>query len=162
MDQFIDKGQVILNWHFQEFEKPERGPVWYIVMFALAIGLLIYSIIFSNFLFAVVIVMFVVIVLMHDRKVPSELEIKIMDAGIEIGDKFFQYKDLKEFFIIYEPPVISNLFIRPKNKMTPTFNIPLLDQNPIKVREILMQFLDEDVNAEEEPTSDFLARLLKL
>jgi len=162
MAEIIDKGQVILNWHFQEFEKHDRSPLWYFIMFGISIALLVVSVITSNFLFAVIIVMFVVMILIQDKKIPAEIEIKIMDAGIEIGNKFFQYRDLKEFFIVYEPPILSNLFIRPKNKLTPTFNIPLLDQNPLKVRDTLLEFLSEDIDADEEPTSDFLSRLMKL
>ncbi len=162
MEETIDRGNLLIQWHFTEFEKKDRTIAWYIVMLVLAIFFLIIAIITSNFLFAVIIVMSVVIVILHDKKESIEKEIRIFESGFEIDNKFFNYKDINNFFIIYEPPVISNLFIRPKNKLTPTLNIPLVEQNPLKIRDILITFVQEDVEAEEEPTSDYLSRLLKL
>ena len=105
--------------------------------------------------------MVVVILFLHQRKDPIELEIKITEAGVEIGNKFYVYKELDKFFIIYEPPEISNLYIEFKSNLKPDLSIPLREQNPIKVRDILIDFLAEDIDKEEEPTSDFLTRWLK-
>lgn len=162
MEQNNYTGKILAEWHFPEFTKHDKSHRWYWIMFAIALVLLIIAMITKNFLFAVIIVMFVVIVLLQDRKEPSELIIHIMETGIRVDEKFLLYKDIRNFFILYEPPTISNLFIRPKNKLTPALNIPLVDQNPMKIRELLINFLPEDLETEEEPTSDFLARILKL
>jgi hypothetical protein len=161
VDTIQNKGKVLIKWHFPEFEQPERTLSWYIILFIIFGALLTYSVLTLNFLFAIIVVMIVVILFLHQRKDPLELEIKIMEAGIEIGDKFYAYKDLDKFFIIYEPPEISNLYIEFKSNLKPDLSIPLKDQNPVKVRDILMDFLLEDIDKEEEPTADFLTRWLK-
>jgi len=160
-DQIQNHGKTLIKWHFPEFEQPERTISWYIVLFIIFAALLIYSIVTLNFLFAIIIVMVVVILFLHQRKNPIELEMKITEAGIEIGEKFYSYKNLDKFFIIYEPPEISNLYIEFKSNLKPDLSIPLKKQNPIKVRDILLDFLLEDVDKEDEPSSDFLTRLLK-
>lgn len=162
VDKIQNHGKTLIRWHFPEFEQPDRSLSWYVVLFIIFIALLIHSFITSNFLFAIIIVMVVVILFLHQRKDPIELEIKITEAGIEIGDKFYAYKELDKFFIIYEPPEISNLYIEFKSNLKPDLSIPLKDQNPIKVRDIIIDFLVEDVDKEEEPTGDFLTRWLKL
>ena len=162
VDKIQNHGKTLIKWHFPEFEQPERSISWYIILFIIFAALLAYSIFTLNFLFAIIVVMVVVILFLHQRKDPLELEIKITEAGVEIGDRFYAYKELDKFFVIYEPPEISNLYLEFKGELKPDLSIPLKDQNPIKVRDILMDFLGEDVEKEEEPTSDFLTRWLKL
>ena len=161
-DQIQNHGKTLIKWHFPEFEQVARGSTWYIVLALISVSLLIYSFLTLNFLFAVIVVMIVVIIFLHQRKGPIELEIKIREAGLEIGERFYPYKELDKFFIIYEPPEISNLYIEFKSRLKPDLSIPLKDQNPVKIRDILLDFLIEDIDQEEEPTSDSLTRLLKL
>ncbi len=161
VDKIQNHGKTLIKWHFPEFEQPERSMSWYIVLFIIFAALLIYSIVTLNFLFAIIVVMVIVILFLHQRKDPIELEIKITEAGIEIGNKFYVYKELDKFFIIYEPPEISNLYIEFKSNLKPDLSIPLKEQNPIKVRDILIDFLAEDIDKEDEPMSDFLTRWLK-
>jgi len=162
VERIQNRGNVLIKWHFPEFEQVARGSTWYIVLALISVSLLIYSFLTLNFLFAVIVVMIVVIIFLHQRKGPIELEIKIREAGLEIGERFYPYKELDKFFIIYEPPEISNLYIEFKSRLKPDLSIPLKDQNPVKIRDILLDFLIEDVDQEEEPTSDSLTRLLKL
>jgi hypothetical protein len=158
----IEKGNTLLNWHFPEFEKYERTPAWYIALFIIAGALLVYAILSESFLFAVIIVMSTIIILLWHRKEPAELDINIMEAGIEIGNKFYMYKEIKSFFIIYEPPHVTTLFIQLKTNTKPRISIPLNGQNPVKVRDLLLNFVEEDVDKNDEPGSDYLVRALKL
>lgn len=162
MEELIDKGNTLIDWHFPEFEKPERSLLWYVIMLITSIAFIVIAIMNSNFLFAVIIVMTIVILILQERRDPLELNIKIMEAGIEIGEKFYKYKDISSFFIIYEPPITSNLYIQMKTRIAPRLNIPLKEQNPIKVRDILMNFLSEDVEKDDEPLSDYLSKILKI
>lgn len=154
-------GKTLAQWHFQESEKPERPVSWYVILSLISIALLIYSVVTSNFLFAVIVIMTIVILFLNQRKRSIELEIKITEAGIEMGEKFYAYKDLDKFSIVYEPPKISNLYLELKSRLKPILSIPLKKQNPVKIRDILINFLSENIDREEEPTSDFLTRWLK-
>jgi len=162
VDRIQNRGKTLIKWHFPEFEQPDRSVSWYVILFIIFATLLTYSVVTLNFLFAIIVVMVVVILFLHQRKDPIELEIKITEAGIEIGERFYAYKELNKFFIIYEPPEVSNLYIEFKSNLKPDLSIPLKKQNPITVRDILIDFLVEDVDKEEEPTADFLTRWLKL
>ncbi len=106
--------------------------------------------------------MIIVILILQERKDAIEIDISIMDAGIQIGEKFYKYKDINNFFIIYEPPTISNLYIQMKTRLSPRINIPLGEQNPIKIRDILMNFINEDVDIDDEPFEDYMSKVLKI
>lgn len=162
MEEQIDKGNTLITWHFPEFEKPERSALWYIIMLVASAVFIIIAIMSSNFLFAVIIVMTIVILILQEKKDPIELDISIMEAGIQIGEKFYKYKDIGKFFIIYEPPTISSLYIQMKTRLAPKINIPLGEQNPIKIRDILLNFISEDVDIDEEPFEDYMSKVLKI
>jgi len=100
--------------------------------------------------------------ILQEKKDPLEIDISIMEAGVQIGEKFYKYKDIGNFFIIYEPPTTSNLYIQMKTRLSPRLNIPLGDQNPIKIRDILINFISEDVDIDEEPFGDYMSKVLKI
>ena len=87
---------------------------------------------------------------------------KITEDGIAINGKLYEYKVIKNFYIIYEPPEVKTLYFEPKSLLSPRIPIALEDQNPVEIRQILRQYLTEDIDREDEPVSDQTSRLLKL
>lgn len=156
------QGQELLRWTVDEFERYERGPVWYAAMIALALGLLLYSVVTQNFLFAVIILMFGVIIGLSSLREPQKLPFAITSRGIGIGGRFFSFKEFGSFWILYEPPHVKNIYLEFKHAIRPHMVIPLYEENPLAVREMLLQYLSEDAGQEDEPLSDVLGRVLKL
>jgi hypothetical protein len=77
---------------------------------------------------------------------------------VVVGNRFHSFSELKSFFLIYNPPEVKTLFLEPKETLKPTIRVPLLDMNPIEVKNVLRAFLSEDVEKEEEPMSDRATR----
>ncbi|MBI2410865.1 MAG: hypothetical protein HYV32_03175 [Candidatus Kerfeldbacteria bacterium] len=159
----VHRGRVLMEWSFPEYERHQRGLLWYIIALTVSIGLLVYAVRDGNFLFALMILLVGLILFTHHRSEPLEIPFIIYDAGIQVGGQFFLFRELQSFSIIYEPPVVKTMYLIPKRQFIQReFSIPLYDQNPLHVRSLLIDFIDEDLNREEESTSDTLARLLKL
>ena len=156
------RGKTLTQWTFPEYTQHERGRSWYFWMGLAMAGALIYCLFTYNFLFAVIIIMFAVILYLQSRKKPLDITCKITEDGIELDEKFYEYKTLKKFWIIYEPPEVKNLYIDFKSSIRPALRIPLKKQNPLDVRKNLLNFLEEDLTQEEEPLGDLLSRRLKL
>jgi len=175
-----DFGEVFAAWEFLEYEKPERSRKWYLY-FALIIALLIILSLFNfnvtlfkyggqpfglsfyqNPLFIVLLILFIIVYFYMERREDPKMAIAITEDGIVLHNRLIEYKDLENFYIIYYPPVIKNLYLQPKSRVRPLMTIPLEDQNPVLIREALLNFLQEDIDKEEEPTSDGLSRALKL
>ena len=109
-----DYGEIFFNWKFSEFPQHQRSRSWYI-WGGIAVGLLlIYSIFTFNFLFGLIVIMISLIVLLFHRS-SNEVTFQIAEDGIIVNGKFYSFKSLKNFFIIYEPPEIKNLYFEPKN-----------------------------------------------
>lgn len=161
MPEDKDHGKILLSWKFPEFNQYQRNKGWYIMAAMFILLLIIYAVFSGNLLFALVIIMIVLVVLMMQRNA-KELNFTIYEDGIMIGEQFFDYKEIEKFYIIYEPPEIKSLFFEFKSLLHPRVPINLMNQNPVKVREILLQYLEEDLDRENEPLSDQIARMLKL
>lgn len=161
--QRFDKGRVFSQWSFPEYEKPDRGPLWYAVVFAIGGGLLWYAVQDGNFLFALIILLFAFIIFTHHRQEPQEMSFTLYETGIQIGDRFFLFREIQAFALVFEPPVVKTLYIMPKRAvLRREISIPLRDQNPVELRSLLLDYLDEDLDREEESASDIATRVFKL
>jgi len=151
-----------MSWKIVENESDDRTRQWYITSIVIGILLLIYCVWTANFLFGMIIFIIAVIYYFQKIRETKKIDFIIFSAGIQIGDQMIPYKDIKSFFIIYEPPAIKQLYFQLKSGLFGRVSIPLGDINPIKVREILLDYIDEDLEAEDEPLSDSMGRMFKL
>ena len=155
-------GEEIFSWTVDEYERHERGPVWYAVAFLVGLSLVLYAIITRNFLFAIVIIMAGVIIALSSLREPQRIPFVVTTRGVALGHQFVPYKDLRSFWILYEPPHLKNLYIDFRSVVTPHLVISLEDQDPVEVRRTMLEFIAEDETQEEESLTDVLGRLLKL
>lgn len=154
-------GKVFFEWKIPEFTKHQRSRRWYMVMILLAGILIIYSIFTANFLFALIIILGVFIIFLRDYSESKDLNFQITEDGLVIGNQFYYYKILSAFYIIYDPPVVKKLFFTLKS-VAPDFSIPLNDMNPLLIRKRLLEYLDEDLDKENQTLDDQLESILKL
>ena len=82
--------------------------------------------------------------------------------GIIIDTQFIPYKALKSFSIVYEPPVIKLLYLDFNSSVRKSLPVPLEDVNPIKVREILLNYIEENFERKEESFDETFERVLRL
>ena len=155
-------GKVFFTWDFPEYNTSWRNNKWYKWAIIVAVLLTIYAFITANYLFAVIIVLLGVIFVFQSFDSPLTVQCQITEDGIIIGSRFYDYRDLSQFWIIYEPPAVKNLYIEFKNPIKPRLGIPLNTQNPLEIRDVLERYLDEEVDRENEPLSDGLSRLFRM
>ena len=155
-------GQILQQWTIFEYEKHERRAAWYVLMAVLGVGLVVYALWSGNFLFALIIVLFAIILFLQSHQTPQEIVFQITDFGIVVGSRFYAYAELKDFYIVYNPPQVKTLFLTSKNLLQPLLRIPLLDANPIEVKHSLREFLTEDLEKEDEPLSEKIGRNLQI
>ena len=151
-------GEVIHHWAVKEYEQHKRRMFWYIIMFVVGLALVAYAIFTGNFLFAIIIVLFAIILFLQSHQEPSTIPIAITELGLLVSSRFYSYSELQDFFIIYNPPEVKTLFIETKSVAKPRMRIPLGVMDPNGVRDTLLEFLNEDLEKDEEPFSDMFAR----
>ncbi len=158
----VNTGRVVFEWLINEYEQYDRSRRWYFLMIFFGLLLVAYALLTANYLFALVVILFGIVLYVHEIQPPIEVYFGITETGIIIGRKFYRYSELEGFWLIYNPPEVKNLYFRLKNVVRFRVKIPLLDYDPRPVREYIKQFLTEETEHEEEPLSDRLARVLKI
>jgi hypothetical protein len=157
-----DIGEVFLEWTFPEYAKSIRSRLWYLVGAAILGLLVLYAVLTVNYLFAVILVLAVLIILYQYFQEARRILVKIGEDGIILDNKFYPWKILKSFWFAYEPPTIKYLYIETNRQVQRYLPVPLEDINPLTIREILLNYLDEDLEKDDEELDDTLARILKI
>lgn len=156
------QGEEIVSWTVDEYERHERGPLWYAIAFVVGVALVLYAMVSQNFLFAVIIVMSGVIIGLSTLREPRKILFQMTTRGVGLGGKFTPYKDFRSFWIYYEPPFSKNLYLDFSNPIVPHLKVSLEDQDPLEIRKALLEFLREELSQESEPLSDLIGKVLKL
>ena len=152
-----------MEWEFPEFNKYELSRTWLIVMAIIGAGLIIFSLITSNYLLLLIIAIFVLIYIIRHRREPKIMDCMIFEDGMQLGENtFYEWNDIDKFWIIYEPPEVKSLYLSFKIGLRPEMAISLENQNPVEIRGLLKQFIQEDLEKENESFSDGLSRMMKL
>ncbi|MEK7139453.1 MAG: hypothetical protein AAB817_02020 [Patescibacteria group bacterium] len=155
-------GKKLITWHFPEFLQHQRNQGWYAVAGLVALSLLIYSVVVTNFLFAIIIILTAVVLFLRHTTVPTELTFGVYETGVRLGSWFYPFAELTDFSVVYDPPEVELLLINPKSFWQPRLHIPLQGQDPVAVRQLLLDYIDEDLDRTDEPVSHAVERLFKL
>ena len=155
-------GEPILDWEVDEYPQHERSRTWYIVASVVGVALIVYAIATANFLFAVIILMVGVITLLSTFKDPDRIGIMVTTAGVIVDDMFYDYKSVRDFSIVFDPPDVSILYLDFHSSLHPLISIPLEDIDPNEVRDALLPFCLENFHRDEERLTDLMKRLYKL
>lgn len=151
---------VLLEWEYPERPVYERGRAWYLIMGLAGLALLIYAVYSANFLFALMVIMFGLVIYITASVRPTNRPFAITENGIVIGHTEYRYREIEKFWFFYEPPVKA-LYVQFRG-LSGRQRIDLMDQDPNEVRDLIGQFVPEDLEQEDEPLSDILSRLLKI
>jgi len=158
----VNFGRIIYQWTIKEFEKYNRDRRWYIFIGVIGAALLALAVFTANYLFALLIVLFVIILFMGDMTEPLDIPFAITNTGIIIGSRYYRYSELSNFWLIYNPPDVKTLYFSFTNVFRHRLQVPLMDFDPRPIRDLLLTYLPEDLEQEEEPFSDKLARTFKI
>jgi hypothetical protein len=152
-----------INWEIEESVKYPRDKRWYIAAAIIALALIVYALFEKNYFFALIIILASGLIVFYDNEPARKVDFTIQYDGVKMGSKFYEFEAMSNFYIIYRPKEeIRKLFFEFKNPLRHRLSIPLYDQNPILIRDYLNQYLDEDLDKENEPLSEGLSKILRL
>jgi hypothetical protein len=157
------KGKKLLSWTFHEYPKRARTSAWYLLAVPIAIALVVWALLTQNPLFAIFVVFAGILLVRQHRNEPEKLTFAIFEDGVTVHDHhFYSFRDLEKYWMVYEPPEVKQLYLTFKSGFRPRLTVPLGMTNPLAVREALSPRLPEDFESEGEPTTEAIARFLKL
>jgi hypothetical protein len=159
--QEIDVGNALLSWESWDRPPMERSKTWYAIAGTIGVLLIAWSIWQENYLFAIIVVMTAVILLFGQLIPPNRISVHITDLGVVYGDTFYPFEDLRDFSIVYKPPV-KTLYISFYKSIRPMIAVPIEDADPNALREALLPYVFENLEREEELLTDTIRRVYKL
>ncbi len=150
-----------VSWQIYAYPHYDRGALWFVLAGIAGGGLLIAALLTNNFLLAAIIVMVGVVIIVQGTARPPLIDVEIGEMGIRRGDSFINFRSISRFWIVYDPP-IKSLYLNVPRSLFSTVRIPIDDQDPSHLRELLKKHVKEDLERDHEPLSDSISRIFKI
>jgi len=146
------------EWQAPAYEFREKSPDWYWAVGIITVATLAASFFARNYLFGIFALLAGFSIAVHSARRPEIVTFKINSRGIKIGKLIYDYENLKNFWINYNPPRKKELLIESSKAFVNYIVIPLGHTDPVQIREILLPFLRE--KKIEEPLVSVIANLI--
>ncbi len=133
-----------LRWHAQEYEHIERAPDWYWALGVVALCLALVSVLFSDYLFAIIIIIAAFTFALMSRTAPPVVEIILTERGIRIGHAMLKYEDIIAFWVEDHDITQPIILIDTIKLMSPNIIIPIKENiDPHQVRTFLAAHIEQ-------------------
>jgi hypothetical protein len=142
---YSDRNDIILWWetlkHLPPILESKVARTWIIFLF---IAIVAYSLYTNSPLMAITFILIGMVgYLLFNR--PGEIVLfSISGRGIAAGPEFYEYDTISSFWIIQDHPQFPNhLIIQTGGILSPRVHIPLEENHPEEIRDILLDFIPE-------------------
>ena len=133
----------VIRWRAYEHEHIERSADWYWALGIVATCVALTSILFSNVLFAVLIVVAALTIGLLARTTPELMEFEISSRGIRVGNTLHRYHEIISFWVEDEHDATPLLLVDTTKFMSPNLIIPIEHIDPHIVRAYLLERVPE-------------------
>lgn len=160
IDDDVEREATLFEWQAEEHAHRPKSPLWFAALAAgatVAIGLQLFF--FANFIGSLTIALIAGLLYYIAQQQPAMMRYRIMVDGVALNNTLYHYEDLDSFNVIYEPGETKTVIFRSQRRFAPYLHMEIGDADPVKIRDILLEFLPED-QALQEPLVDILARRL--
>ncbi|MFA6918635.1 MAG: hypothetical protein WC244_00770 [Patescibacteria group bacterium] len=154
--------QIVYSWEYPEYIKYHKDIWWYVISLLLLTAFVAWCFFANNPLFAIFLILFYLVTLLHDNRNPEMIDFVLTNEGVKAGRNFNYFRDVDHFFMVYEEFGIKNLYFQFRNPLLGRLVVPLDGQDAVSIRRFLLKYLKEDLEREIEPISDKLRRYLRL
>lgn len=154
-------GEEVLSWTAPEYANQVKTERWYMIAGVCAVSLIAYGLITAEYTMAIAFTLLAAVYHLVHNHPPRTIEVAVTSLGIVIDGQFYAFGDIATFWIIYQPPHVSKLYIRLRKRLGHDLGIELATQDPQLVRSILETQITESVGKTETMTQR-LTRLFNL
>jgi hypothetical protein len=151
--------QIIYSWTSPEFLKKERSRLWFWLAGLAGLLFFIAALWMENYIFAIIVPLFVFVTFSQASREPKQIQMSVSSEGIFLEEELTPFKEIKSFWIFGQKdlPYVS---MRTKKNLKPNLFIPIKNEDPEKIKEMLLEFIP--MEEQEESLIDSLAEKLKI
>lgn len=159
IDDDVEDVSTLFEWYAPEHIHQIRDARWFAAFAAIITVIAVSFILFGNFIAALTIAMIGAYMFVVAQHKPSIVRYRLMTEGVALNTALYHYKHLEAFNIIYEPGDVKTVILKSRRRLVPLIHMEIGDADPVAIREILVEFVHEDVHLEE-PVIDIWSRRL--
>ena len=149
-----------LEWEAPSFYHNPQKKYLALVVIALFCGAGATLFFTRDALMTVFLVLSPLVLLLYASKRPTISKVVISPAGVTIDDEVYYYKDLKSFWLDYNPNGSKELSLEARQWYVPYIKVYTEDQSPVEIRALMINFIRE--REHERSLIDFLGKKLGL
>lgn len=134
-----------MEWETPEYEHFDKDLGWYKGVVIVTVIAVILSLLFKNFLLALILLTGGFTIMLYGSRLPSTINVKLVRKGVVINKDLYLYQKLRSFWISDEHGEIRTpkLIIEADRFFLPHLVIPLANVDREAVRNYLLQYLPE-------------------
>lgn len=142
---FLMPTSSIAEWRGREYDHSPKSADWYWALGIIAVAGSVASLLFGNFLFAILIIIATVAIALHATKEPPLHTFRLVDTGLMIGEDLHPFERMHSFTFLEDiegelPPLLS---IKTDSWHSPHLVIPLEGVDVDLVYAHFLQHVDE-------------------
>jgi len=154
-----ESDKILISWTAQEFTKKEKNLTWLISLGTAALVFFIIGLLMKNYIFLLIIILASFLVFIQAMRHPQKIKTEIFEEKIVINDLLkISFKDIVSFWI-FEEIDAKTLCLETKKLSRLKVYLPLGQQSPDEIRQVLARFIKE--KKQEESLIDLVARRLR-
>lgn len=138
-------GTVLLEWEGREYDHNPKSADWYWALGIIAVALALASILFGNYLLALLVTIAATALALHAAKKPPLHRFRLTEQGIVIGDELHLFERMVSFSVLEDvegtlPPMLS---IKTESWLSPHFIVPLAGVDADRIYDYFLERVDE-------------------
>ncbi|HBU10367.1 MAG: hypothetical protein US57_C0010G0031 [Candidatus Moranbacteria bacterium GW2011_GWC2_37_73] len=138
-----NSGEVLHQWKAPEFEVYEKSARWYIIFGLFIVAMIAYAMSTNSPIMAITFILLGIVGYIYLQKDPRVITFSITSKGVTADKEMYLYENIHSFWIFYDPNHTKTISLHTKASMLPFVHIPLNNEDPVKMREFLMQNIPE-------------------
>ena len=109
---------------------------------------------------AIFLILSSLVLILYVNKKPALSKIVVSHAGVTIDDHVYYYKEIKSFWLDYNPNGSKELSLEAKKWYMPYIKVSIENQNPVEIRSLMINFVAEKEH--EKSLIDLISRKIGL
>jgi len=148
MDDAHTAPRAPITWTAHEYLHTEKGHDWYWALGLIAVAGAVASLLFSNVLFAVLILIAAFVLAIFASRKPNLVTFALTQRGVRVDDALYPYSTIASFGIDDSHPTTPKLIFASQKKLSPALIIPLEHADIEMIHQYLLSILPEEDHVE--------------
>lgn len=154
--------KAVFSWVAPEYHQHPKSVQWWVTAGVVLLIALILEAVSGNWTFLVATLVFALVYWYTEiHHPPRHTKIILSSIGVKIGHTVIPFNQIKNFWVIYNPPEVKKLYLRLRRYYLADLIIELENQDPLAIRKFLGEHLEE-LPDRKETVSEFILRTFKL